>query len=79
MPSVFDFVAGKAERRSLNANGYAAIKELNAFTMLRDRQIETWRYPDLKIELSNGHEQKRKYYYSPYNLCFLFEKQNQQR
>lgn len=77
MPSVFDFVAGKAERRSLNANGYAAIKELNAFTMLRDRQIETWRYPDLKIELSNGHEQKRKYYYSPYNLCFLFEKQNQ--
>lgn len=77
MPSVFDFVAEQAERRSLNANGYAAIKELNAFTMLRDRQIDRWRYPDLKIELPNGHEQKRKYYYSPYDLCFLFEKQNQ--
>ena len=77
MPSVFDDVADIAERRSLNANGYAAIKELNAFTLMRDRQIDPWRYPFLKIELPDGHGQLKKYIYSPYDLCFLFEKQNQ--
>lgn len=34
-------------------------------------------YPDLKIELWNGNDQKRTYRQSPYDLCFLFEKQNQ--
>lgn len=77
MPSVFEDVANGAEMKSLNANGYAAIKELNAFTMMQDHQIGAWQYPDLKIELMNGHERKRQYTKSPYDLCFLFEKQNQ--
>lgn len=77
MPSMFDFFAGEAERRSLNANGYASTKELNAFTMMRDHQIDTWQYPFLKIDLQDGHDRKRTYRKSPYDLCFLFEKQNQ--
>ena len=77
MPSMFDFFAEEAERRSLNANGYASIKELNAFSMLRDRLIDLGQYPFLKIELPDGHERTRTYRTSPYDLCFLFEKQNQ--
>lgn len=77
MPSMFDFFAGEAERRSLNANGYASTRELNAFTMMRDHQIDVWQYPYLKIDLQDGHARRRTYRKSPYDLCFLFEKQNQ--
>lgn len=77
MPSIFEYVTEGAELRSLNANAYAAIKELNAFTMLQDRQIRTWQYPDLKIELRTGNDQTQTYFKSPYDMCFLFERQNQ--
>lgn len=77
MPSFFEPIAEGAELRSLNANGYAAIKELNAFTLLQDRQIEPWQYPDIKIDMVDSHGQMCSYVTSPYDLCFLFEKQNQ--
>ena len=77
MPSFFEPIAKGAELRSLNSNGYAAIKELNAFTLMQDQQIRFWQYPDMKIELQNGHEQVSTYTKSPYDLCFLFEKQDQ--
>ena len=77
LPSFFEPIAEGAELRSLNANGYAAIKELNAFTLMQDRQIEPWQYPDIKIDLVDSHEQLCSYVTSPYDLCFLFEMQNQ--
>lgn len=77
MPSFFEPIAAGTELKSLNANGYAAIKELNAFTLMRDRQIKPWQYPYIKIKMVDSHEQMRSYVTSPYDLCFLFEKQNQ--
>lgn len=78
MPSVFDYVAGSdAERISLHSNGYAAIKELNAFMLMRDKVINDLQYPTLKIELCGRQTPKEIYKTAPYDLCFLFEKQNQ--
>lgn len=77
MPSMFDYVVkGGAERKSLRANAYASIKELNAFTLMRDRQISSNHFPQMKIELMDDQGCKQVYRSSPYDLCFLFEKQN---
>lgn len=77
MPSMFDYVVkGGAERKSLRANAYASIKELNAFTLMRDRQIVSNHFPQMKIELMDDQGCKQVYRSSPYDLCFLFEKQN---
>ena len=77
MPSMFDYVASsEIERDSLHANGYAAIRELNAFMRMRQSANDRKRYKDLKVVLCGRRKEKEKYTQSPYDFCFLFEKQN---
>lgn len=79
MPSIFeDAISSLADPEliSMCANGYASLKELNAFTMLRDGQISASDYPNLKIDLIDEYGIPKTYRESPYNMCFLFEKNN---
>lgn len=80
MPSLFEYRTKNGdspENISMRANGYAAIKELDAFSKMRDGQIKPHKYSQVKIELTDMHGKQSLYRESPYDMCFLFEKQNQ--
>ena len=79
MPSVMDTVIeSESERKSQRRNGYATIKELNAFMMKAsgafDYEPRLARYKDLHITVpttSAGNEQIANL---PFDFCFLLER-----
>lgn len=62
----------KLERKSLGANDYAAVKELNAFMKFADG--DRIRYKNTRIDLEAGKANNR---FDAYTYCFLFGMFNQ--
>ena len=79
MPGVLDTVIDtQSERDSLKANGYATIKEINAFMMkgsgFFDTVPELYRYKDLAITVPSTSQGFEKISCLPFDFCFLMEK-----
>ncbi len=79
MPSVMDTVIEtEAEKKSQRRNGYATIKEINAFMMKAssafDYEPRLRRYSDLHIKLPTTASSDIKISNLPFDFCFLFER-----
>lgn len=77
MPGVMDTVGpSTSEKLSLQRNGYATIKEINAFMMrpFFEAIPELRRYLDLSIEVPNASGGVDKLTCSPFDFCFLFDR-----
>lgn len=77
MPGVLDTIKpSTSERLSLQRNGYATIKEINAFMMrpFFEAVPELRRYLDLGIEVPNANGGVDKLNCSPFDFCFLFDR-----
>lgn len=77
MPGVMDTVGpSTSEKLSLQRNGYATIKEINAFMMrpFFEAIPELRRYLDLCIEVPNAAGGVDKLTCSPFDFCFLFDR-----
>ena len=76
MPGVMDtFGPSASERLSLQRNGYATIKEINAFMMrpFFEAIPELRRYLNLSIDVPNASGGVDKLTCSPFDFCFLFD------
>ena len=77
MPGVMDTVnPATTEKLSLQRNGYATIKEINAFMMrpFFEAVPELRRYLDLNVEVPNAVGGIEKLTCSPFDFCFLFDR-----
>lgn len=79
MPGVMDTVIDtQSERDSLRANGYATIKEINAFMMkgsgFFDTVPELKRYKDLCISVPSATSGIEKISCLPFDFCFLMDR-----
>lgn len=77
MPGVMDtFGPSASERLSLQRNGYATIKEINAFMMrpFFEAIPELRRYLGLSVEVPNASGGVDKLTCSPFDFCFLFDR-----
>lgn len=79
MPGVMDTVIKtQSERDSIRANGYATIKEINAFMMkgsgFFDTVPELRRYKDLHISIPNATSGEEKLSCLPFDFCFLMDR-----
>lgn len=79
MPSVMDTVIeSEGERKSQRRNGYATIKEINAFMMKDsgafDYDPRLRRYSDLHIKLPATASSDMKISNLPFDFCFLLER-----
>ena len=77
MPGVMDTVCeATSERLSLRRNGYATIKEINAFMMrpFFEAVPELRRYLDLHIEVPNPAGGTDRLACTPFDFCFLFDR-----
>lgn len=77
MPGVLDtFQPSTSEQLSLQRNGYATIKEINAFMMrpFFEAVPELNRYLDLHIEVPNAAGGVDKLNCTPFDFCFLFDR-----
>ncbi len=77
MPGVMDtFGPSTSERLSLQRNGYATIKEINAFMMrpFFEAIPELRRYLNLSVEVPNAEGGVDKLTCSPFDFCFLFDR-----
>lgn len=78
MPSVLDKVIDtKSEKESQRCNGYATIKEINAFMMkgsgFFDTVPELRRYKDLHISVPGSSGEIEKLSCLPFDFCFLMD------
>lgn len=78
MPDVFeDIIGSNFEQASIQANAYAAIKELEAFMKKGDGYLEPEFQSKLYLQLpSSGSEELEEYHTLPYNYCYLFGRKN---
>ena len=79
MPSVMDTVImTQTERDSQRANGYAMIKEINAFMMLGSGHIaadpKLQQYRDLSVVIPSTTHGNEKIAALPFDFCFLYER-----
>ncbi len=77
MPGVMDTInPSTSERLSLARNGYATIKEINAFMMrpFFESVPELRRYLGLSVEVPNAVGGVDKLSCSPFDFCFLFDR-----
>lgn len=79
MPSVMDTVIdSESERKSQRRNGYATIKEINAFMMKAsgafDYDSRLRRYTDLHITVPTTSSSDDQLSNLPFDFCFLFER-----
>ena len=79
MPGVMDTVIKtQSEKDSLRCNGYATIKEINAFMMkgsgFFDTVPELGRYKDLHIMIPNTSDGDEKISNLPFDFCFLMDR-----
>ena len=79
MPGVMDTVIDtQSERDSIRSNGYATIKEINAFMMkgsgFFDTVPELQRYKDLAISIPSATSGEEKLSNLPFDFCFLMDK-----
>lgn len=79
MPGVMDTVIkSQSERDSQRCNGYATIKEINAFMMkgsgFFDTVPELFRYKDLHITVPNASSGEEKISNLPFDFCFLLDR-----
>ena len=78
LPEVFfEVIKGPAERKNIQANAYATLRELDAFLMKSDGTLPK-RYKDsVKLEFPKIlHEGYEEYDVTPFDFCFLFDAQN---
>ena len=79
MPGVMDVVIDtQDERESIRSNGYATIKEINAFMMkgsgFFDTVPELNRYKNLAITVPSANSGEEKLSNLPFDFCFLMDK-----
>ena len=79
MPGVMDTVIKtQSEKDSLRCNGYATIKEINAFMMkgsgFFDTVSELQRYKDLHISIPNASSGEENISNLPFDFCFLMDR-----
>lgn len=79
MPGVMDTVIDtQSERDSIRSNGYATIKEINAFMMkgsgFFDTVPELRRYKDLSISIPSATSGEEKLSNLPFDFCFLMDR-----
>lgn len=79
MPGVMDTVIKtQSEKDSLRCNGYATIKEINAFMMkgsgFFDTVPELYRYKDLHMMIPNTSDGDEKLSNLPFDFCFLLDR-----
>lgn len=79
MPGVLDTVIKtQSEKDSLRCNGYATIKEINAFMMkgsgFFDTVPELQRYKDLSISIPNASSGDENISNLPFDFCFLMDR-----
>lgn len=79
MPGVMDTVIKtQSEKDSLRCNGYATIKEINAFMMkgsgFFDTVPELYRYKDLHISIPNATSGDENISNLPFDFCFLMDR-----
>ena len=79
MPGVMDTVIDtQSERDSIRCNGYATIKEINAFMMkgsgFFDTVPELHRYRDLCVSIPNSTSGEEKLSCLPFDFCFLLDR-----
>ncbi len=77
LPSILDSVKPSAsEKLSLRRNGYATIKEINAFMMrpFFEATPELRRYLNLGVEVPNAAGGIDKLNCAPFDFCFLFDR-----
>lgn len=79
MPGVMDTViTSQSERNSLRCNGYATIKEINAFMMkgsgFFDTVPELNRYKDLHMTIPNASSGDENISGLPFDFCFLMDR-----
>ena len=79
MPGVMDTVIKtQSEKDSLRCNGYATIKEINAFMMkgsgFFDTVPELQRYKDLHISIPNASSGDENISNLPFDFCFLMDR-----
>ncbi len=79
MPGVMDTVIDtQSERDSIRCNGYATIKEINAFMMkgsgFFDTVPELNRYRDLCVSIPNSTSGEEKLSCLPFDFCFLLDR-----
>lgn len=78
LPSVMDTVIdSQMERNSQYRNGYATLKEINAFMMIGsgfgETEDELKRYKDIHISVPTPTGESRKLNCLPFDFCFLLE------
>lgn len=78
MPEIFNRVSkNPSERNSLQANTYAAMRELNAFLMRGDGSLEERFTKTIRFEIPKaGSMEKVSLNVMPYDYCFLFDKRS---
>lgn len=79
MPGVMDTVIKtQSEKNSLRCNGYATIKEINAFMMkgsgFFDTVPELYRYKDLHMMIPGTSDGDEKLSNLPFDFCFLLDR-----
>ena len=79
MPGVLDTVIDtQSERDSIRSNGYATIKEINAFMMkgsgFFDTVPELRRYKDLSVSIPSATSGEEKLSNLPFDFCFLMDR-----
>ena len=82
LPGVLDTViSSEAERKSLRRNGYATIKEINAFMIKSSgfcsvrKDLE--RYKDLYVDVPDGPKSLKRLEGLPFDFCFLLDRADQ--
>lgn len=78
MPEIFNLVSkSPSERSSIQANTYAALRELNAFLMRGDGSLEPRFAKTIRFEVPKpGSSEKMNLDTMPYDYCFLFDKRS---
>ena len=81
LPGVMDTVIrSQSERESLRRNGYATIKEINAFMMKAsgfcDVRKELERFKGLSVEVPNAEGEIENISCLPFDFCFLLDRVN---
>ncbi len=79
LPGVCDtFTSAEAERASLRRNGYATIKEINAFMMKAsgfcDVRKDLERFKDLYVEVPTSSGEYKRLEGLPFDFCFLLDR-----
>ncbi len=81
LPGVMDtIIDSQTEQESQRRNGYATIKEINAFMMKAsgfcDVRKDLERFKDLHVEIPNGEGEIERISCLPFDFCFLLDRVN---